>query len=576
MRAKSSFFVLCILIFLFTTSLFTPAQEPPSSKTLSLDLKGLDILDIFKIISQTSGLNIIANKNVTGKVTLFLKDIDAWDAFLILVESNNLAYERQGNNVKVMTDADFERIYGRKFVDKRKTSINTLRYAKANNIAGSLNQIKTNIGRVIVDETSNTVILLDTPEAIAQMEDVLKKLDLPTETKTFVLNYAKAKDLGPKIEESITKAIGSVKVDERTNSIIVTELKDRMSAIENIVMSFDRKDLQVFIESKIMQVILSDEHSLGIDWDVLMSGVDGKVSGKFDIIPSGSLGGSFTIGSLTDKGYTALVEALKTIGKTESLSNPRIAVLNNQEAKILVGTKEVFVTTTVTQTSTAATTAEAVTFIDVGVNLTVTPTINPAGFITMRIKPEISSVDREITTSQKNTIPVVRTSQAETSITIEDGTTIIIAGLIEDKKTDTINKLPLLGNMPILGGLFKAEKEKLEKKELAIFLTPHILSGEAQLKNSNMDEYFKTLRKRIQEFSRKNYPADSNAKGNVKLLFTLLKDGTLKGEPEAIMWSDESLKEYAIKAVKDAFPFTSFPDDLDKSEEMFQIEVVFE
>ena len=221
---------------------------------------------------------------------------------------------------------------------------------------------------------------------------------------------------------------------------------------------------------------------MGVNWAVLFQQLANlKLEGTFPIAPPvGPAGpvGKLTIGTLADDNFETVIELLQTVGTTDVLSTPRISVVENEEAKILVGTREAFITSVVTQTQQAATTSEEVTFIDVGVSLTVTPTINQEGFVTMKIKPEVSSVTRTLTTASGNQIPIVQTSTAETTVMVKDGVTIIIAGLIDDQNTSTTRKVPILGDIPILGAAFRFKEEEVIKSELVIFLTPFIISGE--------------------------------------------------------------------------------------------------
>ena len=172
---------------------------------------------------------------------------------------------------------------------------------------------------------------------------------------------------------------------------------------------------------------------------------------------------------------------LQTVGNTKILSSPRIVALNGQESKILVGTKQAYVTTTVLSPGGGATvtTTEQINFVDVGVKLFVTPVIGEDGFITLKVKPEVSSVDSTITTAEGNTVPIVRVSQAETSLVVKDGVTVIIGGLIEDSKVDTKSGIPILSQIPILGIPFRSQDTNNQKTELVIFLTPKIVDGEA-------------------------------------------------------------------------------------------------
>ena len=127
--------------------------------------------------------------------------------------------------------------------------------------------------------------------------------------------------------------------------------------------------------------------------------------------------------------------------------------------------------------------------------LTVTPTIGEDGYITLKIKPEVSNVVRELETAQGNSIPIVGTQEAETTVMVKDGMTIIMGGLIQDKQVKTTSKIPIIGSIPLLGIPFRKEYDKIQKGELVIFLTPHIVTGDIDLNtpSKEMMEYLASL-----------------------------------------------------------------------------------
>jgi len=143
--------------------------EPVDPNRISLDLKGVDIIDVLKMLSSRSGLNIVAGRNVRGRVTLFLKDVDVWDAFEIILAANNLAYEKRADIINVMTERDYEQLYGEKYYNKKDLRVFRLEYAKAVDVSKALNQAKSKIGKIITDEPSNTLIVIDSPKSIAEM-----------------------------------------------------------------------------------------------------------------------------------------------------------------------------------------------------------------------------------------------------------------------------------------------------------------------------------------------------------------------------------------------------------------------
>ena len=263
-------------------------------------------------------------------------------------------------------------------------------------------------------------------------------------------------------------------------SLIVADTPTKILEIEKIIRAFDVKQREVLIEAKIIQIVLNDEHKMGIDWEAIVSDYHAlNLKGDFDILTSSEKRGRLSVGTLSSDDYTFLIDALETVGKTNILSNPSITAVNNKEAKILVGSTQPYVTTTTTTPASGpTTTAESVNFIDVGVKLFVTPTIHMDDFITMKIKPEVSSVTKSVTTSQNNTIPVVETSEAETMVTVKDGVTVVIGGLIKEEKLSTVRKIPILGDLPLLGLAFRNQKQSVAKTELVIFLTPKIITGD--------------------------------------------------------------------------------------------------
>lgn len=445
-----------------------------------LDLKNMDILDVLRLIAQKSGMNIVAGKNVTGRVNVYLKDIDSLKALEIIADANGWALAHEGDVIKVMTAAEFESKYGYKFGMDVETRVKKLEFTQAADMLAVLNQVKNTGGKVISDEKTGTLVLMDTPEKLDEMEKIIREMDVSVRSEVFTLSYAKAEDLSAKISEALTPGVGTMRFDARTNTVIVSDSLIRLNKIQQIIDAFDVKDREVLIKAKIIQVTLSDTHKLGIDWAAIVK--DSKAltfTSDFDILTETDKKGKVSVGTLSEDQYTATLEALDTIGNTNILSAPSVTVVNNQEAKILVGSNEPYVTTTTTTPSSGpTTTAESVQFVEVGVKLFVTPTIHRDDFITMKIKPEVSSVTSNLTTSNNNTIPIVETSEAETTVMVKDGVTIVIGGLIKEENIIAKKRVPYLANIPVLGAAFRNNSDEVSNTEIAIFLTPNIITGD--------------------------------------------------------------------------------------------------
>ncbi|MEI8344902.1 MAG: type II and III secretion system protein, partial [Candidatus Omnitrophota bacterium] len=167
----------------------------------------------------------------------------------------------------------------------------------------------------------------------------------------------------------------------------------------------------------------------------------------------------------------------KQVSDTRVIARPRLMVTNNEEANIHIGDTIPYVTSTTTGTGDTATVSEQINFIDVGIKLKVKPTINDEGFVTMKVRPEISSRTKDVTTPQGALIPQVNTTFVETVSIVKDGYTVIIGGLKQVQNTNSTKGLPGMMDMPVAGAFFRNEAKNLMDSEIAIFLTPHIVTG---------------------------------------------------------------------------------------------------
>lgn len=488
---------------------------------VSLNLNDMDILEALKFIAEKAGINIIPTKEVQGKVSLNVDNVSIKDVFTIVLRSNSLVYEKKGNIYNVMTEAEFKARYGKNFYDSRITKVFRLQYAVPDQAYSLLNTLKSDIGKVLMDADSGVILVMDTPEKVREMQAALEAMDRKGIIRVFDLKYARAKDIEEQLKAQLDmKKAGSIKSDERTNQVIVQTLPERMEDMARLIKGLDQKTRQILIDAKIVQVKLNDERSTGVEWEGLFNigaennGLSYLGSTPFSSVQSstdswrsrletynsvgnvGSYGFSGTTSSYSgstpkigteemhlglinkNNDFDVVLKYLQTIGETRILANPKLAVVNNQEAKIHVGERRAYITTTTTQTETSTTTAEAVTYVDVGIQLVVTPTINEEGFVTIKIKPEVSSVIDYLETSSNNKIPIVDTSTAETIVMVKDGASLLIGGLSREDKTLSEEGTPFLSKIPIIGEAFKSSTKKTSRYELMVLLTPHVVGGD--------------------------------------------------------------------------------------------------
>ncbi|MFH1368251.1 MAG: type IV pilus secretin PilQ [Elusimicrobiota bacterium] len=409
-------------------------------KTLvTLDFEEAEIKDVLRILSIKSGINLIHGDEVSGIITLHLENVPFDKAFETILALKGLVSQEQGSNILRITTTQ-------KVTEERNQSV--------------------------------------------------------TFTKIFPLNYAKAEDVKGNLDaiRSAEGRRGASSIDLRTNSIIITDTPEGLSSAEGIISELDKQPYQVIIECKIVEVSLTDDLDLGIQWQIATDISDsikvGQTSGAeqaFGTQPSdtsnktvvppvgGGTGVTFpgasasgqlsaiSFGIVTNNSYiTGMLTALAQKGLSKLLSTPKVTTINNKQARILIGQRIPYTTTTVTATGST----QATQFLDVGIKLSVTPTINADEKVTLQVRPEVSLFVRADAAG-----PVVGTREADTTVMVNNGETVVIGGLIteEDRKLGT--QVPLLGDLPIIGHLFKRDYSSKQRTELLVFLTPQIIKN---------------------------------------------------------------------------------------------------
>ena len=270
---------------------------------------------------------------------------------------------------------------------------------------------------------------------------------------------------------------GNVKIvaDEETNALLITTFVRNFPAVEKLVKQLDVLLPQVLIEAQIIEVTLDDDSVFGVEWmweqGTTLNDKAYQQEGTTDFGLTDEIFG-LKYGILSSK-LNAMLHALTKDTKVNILSTPRIMTKNNQEAIINVGQAVPFlVSTQETATGGILTSTD---FRDVGVILTVTPRINRSGTVSLDVNQQINSLV-EFTLFDA---PIISTREASAFVTIKDKQTMVIGGMIKDDKTETVHKTPILGDIPLLGKLFRRKDMRVEKTELMVFITPHVVYTDA-------------------------------------------------------------------------------------------------
>ena len=281
-------------------------------------------------------------------------------------------------------------------------------------------------------------------------------------------------------ESTPTDLVGQVHVvaETDTNSLLVMTTSKNFARVRRIIEELDHTVPQVLIKVLIAEVTHDRSTEIGVEWSILKDNNDYDLFTDFDL--ADSVTGGLTIATMKSE-IDATLNALEEIGKLDVLSRPYILAHENQEASITVGQVVPFITNSF-QTDTGGL-RNTVNYEDIGIILTVTPHINPDGLVVMDVAPEISTIsDSTVPISENFNAVVFNKRAAFARVAIMDGQTIIIGGLMQDQLNDTVKKVPLLGDIPLLGELFKSTQTKKTKTELLIFLTPHVAKDPDDLK----------------------------------------------------------------------------------------------
>jgi type IV pilus assembly protein PilQ len=419
-------------------------------RKISLDLRDADITNILRLIAEVSELNIISGDDVRGKISLRLIDVP-WDqAFDIILKTKGLTRVHEGNVVRVAP-----------------------------------------IGKIKQEE-----------DALLAAMKASERLD-PLELKLIPINYAEASELAAQVKNLLSER-GSVSTEKRTNTLIIRDIKANIEEAVKIVKELDTPTPQVLIETRIVEAQTNFFQDLGIQWGIAhatqnsradrfsttfgSSGTDPPstvtptgfiaTGGKFTEQPNfavnlpatgsagvlGALG--FAFGKLTGDPLLLdiRISAGEQMGLTKTISRPRIATLDNKEAKISQGERVPFETTSSTGTQTE--------FIDAELKLSVTPHITPDGSVSMKIKVTRNSIGSFRSASGT---PSISTKEASTEILIKDGETAVIGGIVVSDNSNTKSGIPFFNKIPVIGWLFKSRSVSDTQTELLIFITPTIM-----------------------------------------------------------------------------------------------------
>ncbi len=364
-----------------------------------------------------------------------------------------------------------------------------LEYAKAKEISGILNEF---VGAAKATEKEKTAGATGKAEGSKTVEEVIQRAVEPT-----------GREISPEAKSAIGRLSADTKIlsDERSNSLLLMGRKSDIAAIKEVIASLDVMLEQVMIEAVILNVGLSDSLQTGVQWvyDTQKDGatdtngiftvnpirqLTGFNGGKFGDSNSvvGALGGGLSYyGVFPDINMKAVISAAKSDSNTRILSTPVVMTTDNTEAKITVSEERPVITSSINSDNTSAGTSARATYEyrSIGLNLTVTPNINPQGFVVMEITQTADEVGEPVTID-KNEVPVILKREITATVAVQDRSTIVLGGLVRKSKSRGASKIPILGDIPLIGWLFSTHNNADSRGELVVLLTPYVLTNPLQ------------------------------------------------------------------------------------------------
>lgn len=440
--------------------------SPYKGAKISLDFKDADLHNIFRLLAEVSNLNIITTDDVKGKITIRMVNVP-WDQALdVILTTKNLVKIEEGNVLRITTAESVRK----EREEKQKEE-----------------------------------------DLLVKVKESREKLE-PLATETITVNYAKAADLQKLIREKDEKGKGflsprgSVKADERTNTLIIQDTKQNIEEIINLIKKLDSPTPQVLIEARVVQAQTTFARSLGIQWGGSynqtgggqwhwgLTGNNPSASAGWGFTPSATgastpliMPSNFVVNFPASTGNTQVggmgisfgkltgnlvnldlrLQLGETEGQTKVIARPKLATLTNTPAHIKQGELIPYETTSQAGTQ--------VQFIDAVLMLEVTPQVTPDGSIKMTVK--VTRDSRGTFRSPSMQVPSIDKREAKTEVLVKDGETLVIGGIYESENQESETRIPWLGKIPILGWLFKSKEVYNTKKELLIFITPTLLQG---------------------------------------------------------------------------------------------------
>lgn len=461
-----------------------PAEETPTGQsvtdaqvnvsdegTVEIHVNDANLNEVLRMLSLQLQKNILPSKEVRGTVTANLYDVTVREALDAILKANGFDYREKGNVIYVYTAKEIQEM------------------EKANRVT------KTEVFRLFYTTALNAITLVKpvlSPEAVVSM------------TTPAISG----------IQSDSTDVGGNSYANE--DILVVTDYPERLDQVRRVLREIDRKPQQILVEATIMRATLQEDNALGVDFTAV-GGIDfsalstvgtftSKVTGTGQALNGqiidnpkagaindaglfgGSVGGGGLKVGLVKNNIGLFIQALEGITDTVVMANPKVLVLNKQKGSVHVGSQQGYRTAITTETATA----DNVKFLETGTRLDFRPFVGENGNIRMEIRPEDSSGS-----VNAQGLPNKSVTKVTSNVMVKDGHTVVIGGLFREQSSSTSSRVPGLGALPVIGGLFGRRTDATVREEVIILLTPHLVKDEAAYSEQSEEQARNAERLRV-------------------------------------------------------------------------------
>lgn len=448
---------------------------------VTLNYRQTPLIDVLKNISRAYNLNTVLSDKIAGTVTVNLNNVPLDDALEVILKVNGYTYMKSGEILEVLDidSAKQRTILGAD--ERRNYKTYKLGLISATDFSEKIKNVLSEEDKILVDKDKNQLIVFARPREILLIDSILEdykeeiKSDRNVELiRTMFLSPEEVVNILSEMGYSIS---GDVRVSNSLNGILVIAGKDEVQKLKTVVGKIDVPKLQVTIEVRIVEINESSGKETGVSgWTVTDQAGDSSNDGFMKLLTAGFLSGGTLSDGISFEGvlgedqFKGIYKFIMTNTNSDLLSKPNVTTISGKEALVDL-TDEVPYKQLVKIDEYGDVSTQEYEFKQVGISLRVTPVVTENEYISMKVKPEIS----EVTGFTDDNIPYTSRRSVETNVIVKNGETLAIGGLVRETEIETVTKIPLLGDIPLLGHLFRSTSKQKQKKNLVVFLTPKIV-----------------------------------------------------------------------------------------------------